>query len=75
MALQQIKTTIIHLPHNTFFKEHLRTTIPCRETFKSLFFPSAIKDWNLLNERVKSSTTISEFKSRPCIELFSLDQS
>ena len=47
-------------------------TIP--ETFKSSFFSCTIKNWNLLNEIVKSSTAIGEFKSCLCTELFSLDQ-
>ena len=41
---------------------------------KSSFFPNTVKDWNMLNAIVKSSTIIGMFKSRLRTEIFSVDQ-
>jgi len=57
-------------------RRNLRTTHQYRifftrtECFKMSFYPNTIKDWNLLNQEVKRSTTIGIFKSRPRNELY-----
>ena len=47
------------LRHQNIQIIHSRT-----ETFRCSFFPSCIRSWNLLDQNIKCSVTLSEFKSK-----------
>ena len=64
---------ITHTPHS-LRNNDFRTALARTETFKSSFFPNMVKDWNILNPIVKSSTSIGMFKSHLRTEIFRVDQ-
>lgn len=50
--------------HQHQTRDNLLTPFRCRtESFQKSFFPTTTREWNLLNESVKNSPTLSTFKS------------
>ena len=65
---------ITHTRHPLRNNNYFRTALARTETFKSSFFPNTVKDLNIFNPIVKSSTSIGMFKPRLRTEIFSVDQ-